>query len=109
MSQMKIMAAEVSAVMNEQNRVGGFSPAQWVLGRQPRHTAEIGDDETRHDLGGMSERVDPSTEFGERMRIRHLAKKAYVQLDSGRKFQEALTRRAVAEKHDYRAGDLVTY
>ena len=87
----------------------GFSPSQWVIGRQPRHSAEIGDDEARRDLGSMSERVDPTTEFGKRIKIRHEAKKAYVHMDSGRRVQAALTRKAVAEKGDFRVGELVTY
>ena len=43
------------------------------------------------------------------MRIRHEAKKAYVHMDSSRRVQEALTRRAVAQKDEFRVGDLVTY
>ena len=44
--EMTLLAAETISVMNEMNRSGGFSPAQWVIGRQPRHAGEIGDDET---------------------------------------------------------------
>ena len=36
---MQLIAAEVSAILNERNRGGGFSPAQWVLARQPRYSA----------------------------------------------------------------------
>ena len=61
---MKIMAGEVTAVINMQNRYGGFSPSQWVVGRQPRHGGEQGDDETFHDLNTLEERIDPTTEFG---------------------------------------------
>ena len=107
--EMMLLAAETSSVMNEMNRVGGFSPAQWVIGRQPRHAGEIGDDETRHDLNSMAERIDPTTKFGLRMQIRHEAKKTYVHLDFGRRVQSALTRKAVATKGEFRVGGLVTY
>ena len=106
---MKIMAAETTAVINMQNRYGGFSPSQWVVGRQPRHGGEQGDDETYHDLNTLEERVDPTTEFGERMRIRHIAKKAYVQIDSGRRVAKARLRKAAPKSGKYRVGDLITY
>eukprot|EP00973_Karenia_brevis_P069652 9684784-Karenia_brevis.AAC.1 len=69
------MAAEVNAVVNEMNRVEGFSPAQWVIGRQPRRGAETADDETAGQIGNLEERIDPTTIFAERMAMRHEAKK----------------------------------
>eukprot|EP00973_Karenia_brevis_P079383 11016596-Karenia_brevis.AAC.1 len=60
------------------NRVGGFSPAQWVIGRQPRRGAETADDETAGQLNSLEERVDPSTIFAERMALRQEAKKAFM-------------------------------
>ena len=49
--------------MNSQNRVGGFSPAQWVLGRNPRHgPGEQGDSEGHFSLSAMEEIVDPQVE-----------------------------------------------
>ena len=65
---MRRMSMEVNAVVNEQNRTGGFSPAQWVLGRTPRYSSgEQGDDETAGQLGSLEQRDDPTTIFGERM------------------------------------------
>ena len=76
---MQMLAAEVSAIMNERNRRGGFSPAQWVLARQPRYSAgEQADDELAYQLGSMEERDDPTTIFAERMAMRHEAKKAHT-------------------------------
>ena len=106
---MKLMAAETTAVINMQNRYGGFSPSQRVVGRQPRHGGEQGDDANFHDLDTLEERVDPTTEFGERMRIRHIAKKAYVQIDSGRRVAKARLRKAATRSGKYRVGDLITY
>ena len=65
---MKIIVAETIVVINMQNRYGGFSPAQRVVGRQPRRGVEQRDDETFHALSTLEERVDPTTEFAERMR-----------------------------------------
>ena len=78
----KIMSTDVNAVVNGQNRAGGLSPAQWAVGRQSRHAGEQGDAETGHVLNTLEKRVDPTTEFAETMRIRHIAKKDYIQVDS---------------------------
>ena len=81
--QIRRMTMEVNAVVNEMNRTGGFSPCQWVLGRRPHYSAgEQGDDEQDGQLGGLEQRADPNTIFGERMAYTHEAKKAYVHHDS---------------------------
>ena len=91
---MKTMVAEVTVVMNSQNRVGGVSLAQQVVGRQPRHAGEQGDDETFHAPNTLEERLDPVTEFAEEMQIMHMGKKAYIQVDPGRRVAKALLRKA---------------
>ena len=64
-SHMKIMADETSKIMNERNRKSGFSPAQWVLGKQPRYGAgERNDEEQDGALGPLEQLVDPTTQFG---------------------------------------------
>ena len=47
---MRTMATEVTAMVNEQARAGGFSPAQWALGRQPRRAGgeQFNDDQYGH-------------------------------------------------------------
>ena len=64
-SWMKIRSAEANPVAHGLNRVGGFSPAQWVVGRQPMHAGEQGDDETGHVFDSLEERINPTTEFAE--------------------------------------------
>ena len=65
---MSRMTMEINAVVNEMRRTGGFSPAQWVLGRQPRYQGgEQGDDETEGQIGSLEQRDDPTTIFGQRM------------------------------------------
>ena len=104
------MAAEVNSVANEMNRVGGFSPSQWVIGRQPRHAAgEQADDDLAEQVGALQERVDPTTIFGERMAMRHEAKKAFVHQDSSQRVAKALLRKAAPKIGEYRVGDLVSF
>ena len=91
---MRRLAGEVNATINEMSRVGGFSPAQWVMGRTPRYSAgEQGSDETAGQFSSIQEKVDPTTIFGERIAIRHEAKKAYVLADSSEKVAKAILRK----------------
>ena len=59
MRAMMIVAAETNPVVNQMNRVGGFAPAQWVLGRTPRYGAgELGDDEQEGQYGSLDRGED---------------------------------------------------
>ena len=89
------MAAEVTAVVNDKNRVDG--------------AGELGSDELAGPYGRIEERVDPATLFGERMAIRHGAKKTYVYADSSEKVSKAILRKTAGKVSDYRAGDLVLF
>ena len=89
---MSMMAAEVNAVVNESNRTGGFSPAQWVIGRTPRYgMAEQGNDELAGHICGLKERVDPTTIFAELMELRQAAEKTYVHVDSSKNIAKNAT------------------
>eukprot|EP00973_Karenia_brevis_P008960 1213428-Karenia_brevis.AAC.1 len=69
------MTAEANSFENEMNRVGGFSPAQWIIGRQPRRGAETSDDETNGSPNSLEERVDPTTISAARIALRQEAQK----------------------------------
>ena len=63
-NRMERFVMEVNSAMNEMNRSGGFSPSQWVIGRQPRSSAaERGDDDQALQLGSVEERIDPAAFF----------------------------------------------
>jgi hypothetical protein len=107
---MRRMIPEINAVVNEMSRTGGFSPAQWVTGRNPRYSAgEQGDDEQALLLQALEERVDPRTIFAERMDYRHEAKKAFVHADSSKRVAKAMLRKAAPLIGDYRVGDLISF
>ena len=108
--EMKLAAAEVNATINEMSRRGGFSPAQWVIGRQPRYAAgEIGSDEATG-VNTVQERDgDSSTIFARRMQIRHEAKKAFVHLDSSERVAKAMLRKQAPMVQDYQVGDLISF
>ena len=78
--------------LNIQEMVMG--KASYQLGKLPRYGAgEQGSDELAWQYGSLEERIDPTTIFGERMAIRHEAKKAYVYADSSEKIAKAMLRK----------------
>ena len=60
-------------------------------------------------LGGVQERVDPTTNFAEKMAIRHEAKKAFIHIDSSQGVSKALLRKAAPKTADFQVGDLVSF
>ena len=80
-AQVEIALSQACLVKNEQNRVGGFSPSQWVLVQW----AQPGAIEAKYDS-----KYDPSLQRQARME----AHKAFVHLDCSRRVQKALLRNA---------------
>eukprot|EP00435_Cladocopium_sp_Y103_P011721 s3425_g3.t1 len=87
---------QVLMVKNDSSRVGGFSPAQWVLGKAPRNAASVMSEEQFAELGAIEARHDPSSIFALQHMARIEAQKAYVHLDCSRRVQRALTQNASA-------------
>ena len=105
--QVKAAMTECQAAKNEFIRHGGFSPAQWVLGRQPRGIGHFLDEDELGQLGVLSGAMDPSTAFGRNIEYRHTARKAYVHQDTSRRARAAVTRNSGPLPGKYAAGDLV--
>ena len=107
--QVESILNQVIMVKNDSSRVGGFSPAQWVLGRAPRATASVMSEDQFAELGSLEARHDPTSIFALQHMARLEAQKAYVHLDCSRRVQRALTKNASAIPRDYQVGDLVTF
>ena len=107
--EIKIAAAESIAEKNEVIRRGGFSPAQWVLGRAPRSVGRLLDEEELGQLGTMEAIAEGDTEFARKAQIRLTARKEYVRQDCSTKAHKAMLRKSAPIMGDYRAGDLVCF
>ena len=94
---------------NEFMRVGGISPAQWVLGRLPRGVGHVLDEEELGQLGVLSGRLDATTAFGRQAEFRHTARKAFVHEDCSRRVRKTVLRKSAPLPGRYQAGDLVCY
>jgi hypothetical protein len=105
----KLVAAEVIAAKNDMIKRGGFSPAQWVLGKAPRGVGHLLDEEELGHLGVLESQADGETVFGMRAAYRHTSRKAFVKEDCGRRAAAALLRKAAPLPGKYDAGDLICY
>ena len=78
---MKIMAMANSAQMNDGTRKGGFSPSQWVLGKQPRNPGNIHDESEFADLGCITSILEPDEAFRSLVQIRQACRGAFAAED----------------------------
>ena len=100
---------EVVSVNNTTMNVSGFSPSQWVLGRNPREPGTLTDEQAWNDIGAMEGKFNGADAFALRQKSRLEAKKAMVKLDTSRRIQKALTKHAAPIKEQYKTGDYVVY
>ncbi|CAE7253985.1 RE2 [Symbiodinium natans] len=99
--EMQQVLDETCLTKNSLLRQGGYSPAQWVLGRAPRELPSILSEDGHADLGAIQDSLDPESAFALQHMVRAEAKKAFVQLDTSKRVQRALLRNARAIPGDY--------
>ena len=107
--QVETILSQVVQVKNDQSRMSGFSPSQWVLGRAPRADASLMDEEQWAEFGAIQASIDPTSIFALQHMARREAKLAFVHLDCSKRVQRALLRNASAFARDYQTGDLVCF
>ena len=77
-AEMIATAVEVDNTKNELSRIGGFAPAQWVLGRLPRVPGSQFDEDEAFDLGALANTAgDGSDEFSRQSAIRASARTTF--------------------------------
>ena len=89
-----------------QGTVGGFSPSQWVIGKNPRSFAW--QDEAEDDFQVISDR-DPMSSFNRRAGFRESAKLAWAHEDSHRRVRAAVLRKGGSLEEVFRPGDMVSF
>ena len=100
--------AEVAQVKNNSTRHGGFSPAQWVLGRSHKTQPSLLGEQWS-DLGVLQEQADPESIFALQQMARVEARKAFVYLDTSKRVQRAMLKNASPISMKYEVGDVVCY
>ena len=71
---MDMVLTECINACNELSRHGGFSPAQWVIGRQPRVPGSQADQAEADDIGVLQAQTDGPTQFGIQTKYRESAR-----------------------------------
>ena len=107
--ELTLAIAMTVAAKNEMLRRGGFSPAQWVLGRNPRSPGAQGDEDEFADLGTIQAQVDGTSAFGVSAAYRASARRAFVHEDTSKRVQKAILHKSAPLPGDYQVGDLVSY
>ena len=104
--EIQMALAECLETKNRQGTVGGFSPSQWVIGKNPRSFAW--QDEAEDDFQVISDR-DPMSSFNRRAGFRESAKLAWAHEDSHRRVRAAVLRKGGSLEEVFRPGDMVSF
>ena len=105
--EMEVVLSECVTAKKELARHQGFSPAQHVLGKQPRIPGSLTDE--AESFGTYHSLYDETSPFYLRHRARAEAQRAFIHLDTSRKVAKALQRNAAPIDAEYSVGDLVIY
>ena len=106
----KTVLQEVLVAKNTMTRSNGYSPSQWVLGKNPRAPGSVTDLDEAGNLGVLETAWDPSAKFYLNHQSRMAAQKAFVHLDTSSRIARALTRNAAVQgNREYQVGDVVVY
>lgn len=103
--EIQMALAECLETKNRQGTLGGFSPSQWVIGKNPRNLAW--QDEAEDDFMAISDQ-DPTSSFNRRAGFRESAKLAWAHEDSHRRVRAAI-RKGGSPEEEYRPGDMVSF
>ena len=105
-----IVLQEVLVAKNTMTRSNGYSPSQWVLGKNPRAPGSVTDLDEAGNLGVLEAAWDPSAKFYLNHQSRMAAQKAFVHFDTSSRIARALTRNAAVQGNlEYHVGDVVVY
>ena len=103
--EMQLVLVQALEVKNRLGNLGGFSPAQWVLGRNPRIGGWTDEDEDE----AVIQDEDPLSTFNRRGAIREAARAAWATEDSQKRVRKALLRKGGSETQRFVQGDLVAF
>ena len=104
--EMKILAASVSASMNEKIRTCGCSPNEWLFGRHPRNPWDLlSVDGKVEALQGL----DTEAELRRRQQIRALADQKIDEFATNDSLRKAILRQGRPTRQSYEPGELVAF
>ena len=99
----------INAARNTLARRSGFSPSQWVLGRNIRLPADLADEGEVARIGAQSAAETPSTKFFRRSQLRMAAREAFVKAANDSALRKAELGRIRPTRGPFKVGDYVFY
>ncbi|CAE7561028.1 RE2 [Symbiodinium necroappetens] len=106
---MEFVVTESVGIKNHRVNHNGFSPSQWVLGRNPPDLESLTTLLPEAKLGVHQEILDGETSFAQQMMIRGAAKEAFSRVDSSQRIRAAMLRKSVPGRGPFHMGDLVCF
>ena len=106
---MEFVVTEAVSIKNHRINHNGFSPAQWVLGRNPPEIDALTNLDSQARLGTHQEILDGESAFAQQMMVRGAARESFAQADSSQRIRASLLRKSVPTRGPYLMGDLVCY
>ena len=106
------MVHATSAINQAKNsliRRSGFSPAQWVLGRQTRLPADLTDESEVTRLGALSLSLTPTSRFYQKSKLRFAAREAFVKVSCSDALKRAELRKVKPSRGPFPVGSYVFY
>ena len=100
---------EINQAINSLSRKSGFSPAQWVLGRDIRLPADLMDSGETERLGAIAAASTPTTRFHRKCMLRQAAREAHAQVALDSTMLRAETRQTRPTRGPFCVGDWVFY
>ena len=104
--EMELVLQECLQTRNRLASISGFSPAQWVLGKNVR-TPGWGDEAEENEA--LVRDDDPGSVFNRRNAMREMSKLAWAYEDSHRRVRAAMLRKGGSPEDEFRPGDMVSF
>ena len=101
--------AAVNQAKNSLVRKGGFSPAQWVLGRDVRLPASLADDQEVMRVGAQALAATPSSLFYRKTQLRMAAREAFSRSATSEALRRAELRQIRPSRGPFLPGMYVFY
>ena len=100
---------EVNKAKNSLSRRSGFSPTQWVLGRDIRLPADLMDDGEVERIGAQAAAATPTTRFARKCALRRAAREAHATTAKDYAIRRADLRQVRPSRGPFCVGDWVFY
>ena len=108
-SEVLLATSAVTQAKNAGSRKGGFTPTQWVLGRDIRLPAALCDDEEISRIGAQALAATPGTKFYRKTQLRMGAREAFARASNSDALRRAELRQVRPSRGPFPAGSFVFY